>query len=90
VNRSALEVAEVPPLVVTVTSTVPEPAGLVAVICVLESPMIEPAAPPKLTPVAPDRLLPVIVTEVPPLVGPLFGLIPETTGRAGGGGEATL
>ena len=34
-NWSADEVAEVPPGLVTVTSTVPaEPAGLVAVICV--------------------------------------------------------
>jgi len=90
VNLSALEVPEVPPLVVTVMSTVPEPDGLVAVIAVLESAVIEPALPPKLTPVAPDRLLPLIVTEVPPPVGPLFGLTPETTGRAGGGGGGAL
>ena len=62
------------------TFTVPEPAGLVTVIWVLESAVIEPAALPKLTPVAPDRLLPVIVTEVPPAAGPLVGLIPETEG----------
>ena len=36
-NWSADDVAEVPPAVTTVTSTVPEPAGLVAVICVAES-----------------------------------------------------
>jgi hypothetical protein len=37
VNRAA---PEVPPLVVTVTFTVPLPAGLVTVICVLESEVI--------------------------------------------------
>ncbi len=87
---SALEVAEVPPFVVTVMFTVPEPAGLVAVICVLESDLIEPPAPPKLTPVAPDRFFPVIVTEVPPPVGPLDGETPVTTGAAGGGVVAAL
>ena len=87
-NLSAPEVAEVPPFVVTVMSTVPEPAGLVAVICELESAVIEPPALPKLTPVAPDRFVPSIVTEVPPDVGPLEGETPVTVGRAGGGGEA--
>ena len=38
------------------------------------------AAPPKLTAVAPARLLPVIVTDVPPALGPLAGLIEVTTG----------
>ena len=79
-NWSALVMAEVPPAVVTVMFTVPEPAGLVAVIRVLESAVIEPPAPPKLTPVAPDRFVPVIVTEVPPAVGALAGEIPRTTG----------
>jgi hypothetical protein len=40
VNLSALVVAEVPPLVVTVMFTVPEPAGLVAVIFVPETAVI--------------------------------------------------
>src|SRR5271170_1742133 len=51
--------------------TVPVPGGLVTVICVLESAVTFPAAPPKLTPVAPPRLVPVIVTAVPPPVVPL-------------------
>ena len=91
-NLSALVVAEVPPLVVTVMFTVPEPAGLVAVIFVPESAVIEPPAPPKLTPVARDRFVPVMDTEVPPAVGPLAGEIPVTTGRGvgGGGDEAAL
>ncbi len=55
-----------PPGVVTVMFTVPEPAGPVTVISVLESELIFAAVPPKLTPVAPDRFCPVIVTEVPP------------------------
>ena len=60
----------------TVTSTVPVPAGEVAVIWVAES-TVKPAAAvePNLTAVAPVKLLPEIVTVVPPLVEPLFGLI---------------
>jgi hypothetical protein len=69
-----------PPGVVTVTFTVPVPGGLVTVICVLESAVIVPAAPPKLTPVAPPRLVPLIVTAVPPPVVPLDGANPVTTG----------
>jgi hypothetical protein len=69
-----------PPGVVTVTLTVPVPGGLVAVICVAESAVIVPAAPPKLTPVAPPRLVPLIVTAVPPAVVPLAGANPLTTG----------
>ena len=70
----------VPPGVVTVTSTMPLPGGLVTVICVLESAVIVPAAPPKLTLVAPARLVPVIVTAVPPAVVPLDGDTPVTAG----------
>ena len=69
-----------PPGVVTVTLTVPVPAGLVTVICVLESAVILAAAPPKLTPVAPLRLVPVIVTAVPPAVVPLDGDNPVIAG----------
>ena len=59
--------AEVPLGVVTVTSTVPVPAGavtvrLVAVTAVIEVPGVEP----KSTAVAPVKLVPVTVTEVPP------------------------
>jgi hypothetical protein len=70
VNLPALAL---PPGVVTVTLTVPWPAGLVTVICVPESAVTFPAAPPKLTPVAAPRLVPVIVTAVPPPVVPLDG-----------------
>ena len=54
---SADEVAEVPPAVVTVTSTVPaEPAGALAVIWAAELTVTDvPAVPPKLTPVAPVK-----------------------------------
>lgn len=72
--------AEVPAAVVTVMFTVPLPPGLVTVICVPESEMILPAAPPKLTLVAPVRLVPVIVTVVPPSVVPLDGDNPVTAG----------
>ena len=63
-----------PPGVVTVTSTVPVPAGAVAVTWVAEF-TIKPVAAvvPNLTPVAPVRLVPVMVTEVPPAVGPRSG-----------------
>jgi len=81
VNWPALAV---PAGVVTVTLTVPvlPAAGLVTVICVAESAVIVPAAPPKLTPVAPARPVPVIVTGVPPPVGPRAGDIAVTTGGA--------
>ena len=62
-----------PPGVVTVIFTVPDPEGLVTVICVPESAVTFAAAPPKLTPVAPHRLVPVSVTAVPPPVVPLDG-----------------
>ena len=55
--------------VVTVTSTVPVPAGLVAVIWVLDTTStLVAATPPKSTAVAPLKFVPVIVTVVPPFV----------------------
>lgn len=55
--------AEVPPLVMTVTSTVPLPAGALAVIRVAEFTLTLVAAlAPKLTAIAPVRLVPVMVT----------------------------
>ena len=55
---------------VTVTSTVPVPAGEVIVRLLAVTPLIEvPAAEPKWTTVAPVKLVPVTVTEVPPAVG---------------------
>ena len=67
--------------VVTVTSTVPVPAGeltvrLVALTALIEVPGVEP----KSTAVAPVKPVPVTVTEVPPPAGPLVGLTPVTVG----------
>ena len=62
-----------PPGVVTVTLTVPVPDGLVSVICVPESAVTFPAAPPKLTPVAPPRLVPVMRDRCAAPVVPLDG-----------------
>ena len=70
-----------PPAVVTVTSTMPLPAGELAVIEVALLTLNEAAfAPPNLTAVAPVRLVPVMVTEVPPRVVPLMGAIAVTVG----------
>ncbi len=69
--------------VVTVTSTVPVPAGLSAVIVVSFTTVTFVAAVvPKSTAVAPVKSVPVIVTSVPPAVGPLVGLRPVTAGAA--------
>ena len=74
---------DVPPDVVTSTSTVPavSVAGEVAVIDVgltTETPVA--AVPPKLTVAPVMKLVPVIVTAVPPPVGPLFGFTLVTAG----------
>ena len=75
---------EVPLGVVTVTSTVPVPAGEVIVRLLAVTPLMEvPAVAPKWTAVAPVRLVPVTVTEVPPAAGPLVGLSEVTVGGAG-------
>ncbi len=69
--------------VVTVTSTVPVPAGEVAVICVALTTVNEPAAVlPNRTAVAPEKFAPVMVTLVPPEGGPVFGLTALTAGAA--------
>ena len=72
----------VPPGVVTATSTAPtEPAGVVAVIEVaLTTVTPVAAAPPNVTAGAPVKLVPVMVTDVPPAVGPEFGLTLLTVG----------
>ena len=65
-----------PPVVVTVTSTVPAvPAGAVAVtdVAVFTVKVVALVAP-NFTAVAPAKFVPVIVTLVPPAVGPLVGL----------------
>ena len=72
-----------PPGVVTVTSTVPLPAGAVAVIWVaLTTVTLVALVAPNLTAVAPVKLVPVIVTTVPPAVGPAVGLMVVTVGAA--------
>ena len=74
-------VADVPPAVVTVTSTVPAGfAGEVAVIEVEESDVTEAGVEPKSTTEAKARFVPVIVTVVPPAVVALDGLTALTVG----------
>ena len=79
-KSSALEVAEMPPELVTVTLTVPEPAGDVAVSEVPPEFMVTfvAALGPKLT--LPARLVPVTVTTVPPAKGPVLGVTAVTIG----------
>jgi hypothetical protein len=80
---SAGEVAEVPPAVVTVTSTVPAAwAGEVVVILVFETTLNDAAAVvPKWTDVAAMKLVPVIVTGTPPAIGPEVGETAVIVGR---------
>ena len=75
--------ALVPPGVVTVTSTVPVPAGDVTVIEVVVSAVTVPVTEPNFAAVAPPRLVPVMTTEVPPPLEPEVGLMPVTVGRLG-------
>ena len=76
--------ALVPPAaVVTLTSTVPIPAGEVAVIWVALIEVMTAALLPKVTAVAPEKLVPVMVTLVPPDAGPVFGLTLATIGDGG-------
>jgi hypothetical protein len=85
VYLSAVFVALVPAGVVTVTSTVPLPAGAVAVMLVGPLTVKDVAAVvPKLTAVAPVKLVPVIVTLVPPRVDPDVGFSAVTVGGGGG------
>jgi hypothetical protein len=75
-------VAEVPPALVTVTSTVPVPAGLVHVMlvpAVLTAKAVA-AVPPKETLESLVNPVPVIVTVVAPAVGPTVGLTAVTVG----------
>jgi hypothetical protein len=76
-------VADVPPVVVMVTSTVPVPAGERAVIEVAETTVMPVALLlPNFTAVAPVKPVPPIVTSVPPAVGPALGAIDVTVGAA--------
>ena len=80
-NLSAADVADAPPGVVTVTSTVPAlSAGAVAVIELAEPAVMMAGVAPNLTAEADERLAPVMVTEVPPAIEPAVGLIPATEG----------
>lgn len=73
--------AEVPPLVVTVTSTVPAlSAGAITLNEVAESAVMIPGIEPKLTVVARFKLVPVKVTMLPPLIEPLLGVTAATVG----------
>ena len=88
-NRSSALIAEVPPGVVTVTSTVPLPAGLTAVIwvsllTVKLVAIVEPTSTASNeTLVAQVNPVPVRVTLVPPASGPLVGLMLLTEGVEG-------
>lgn len=78
-NRSFTLVADVPEGEVTVTSTVPVPAGAVAVSEVSELTVnVFAAVVPNMTDVAPVKPLPRRLTTVPPESGPELGEIPET------------
>ena len=86
-NRSAVIVALVPPGVVTFTSTVPLPAGLTAVICVLLFTVKRLAATvPNSTLLAPVKLFPRMITLVPPASGPDVGEMLVSVGIGGIGG----
>ena len=65
-------------------STVPVPAGLVAVsVLSFTTTTLVAAFAPNVTLVAPVKPLPLIVTDVPPVVGPSVGTTLVTTGGAG-------
>jgi hypothetical protein len=71
----------VPLEVVTLISTVPVPAGDVAVMEVAEMTVkLAAVVAPKVTAVAPVKLVPVMVTVVPPVCGPAVGELEVTVG----------
>ena len=83
-NTSAGDNAEVPPAVVTATSTGPEPAGAVAVRVVALTTVTAAAAfAPKVTVEPALNPDPVTVTAVPPVVGPEAGVMEVTVGATG-------
>ena len=75
--------ALVPPVVVMRTSTVPVPAGAVAVICVALL-TVKPVAAvaPKVTAVVVLKFVPVITSVLPPVAGPVVGEMLVTVGAA--------
>jgi len=82
-------VADVPLGVVTVTYTIPLPAGLTTVICVSLFTEKVLVAVPNSTWLAPVKPLPVIVTVVPPAAGPDVGEMLGTTSVSGESGLLT-
>jgi hypothetical protein len=84
VNWSAGEVALVPPDVVTAMSTVPVPAGLVAVMSIgLETTTLVAWVGPNETVAPVAKPVPLIVTVVPPTCGPADGDTDVTVGTVG-------
>ena len=80
-KRSAGVTEDVPPGVATSTSTVPLPAGLIAVTCVsLSTVWLVAAKAPKSTCVAPAKPVPVTITAVPPDSVPSVGASSVTAG----------
>ena len=76
-----MRLVAVPPGVTTTTFTVPDEfGGVVTVRLVAVFAPSAAATPPKVTDVAPARFVPVIVTEVPPVVGPVDGETCEIVG----------
>ena len=85
-NWSAPFVGLVPLALLTFTSTVPLPAGEVALIEVeLTTSTFVAALAPKLTVLPLINPVPVIVTRLPPAAGPELGLTPDTVGAGGAG-----
>jgi hypothetical protein len=85
VNLSDVEAAEVPAVVVTITSTVPVPAGEEAVIEVALAKTTSVAGvEPKSTMELLVKPVPLIVRLVPPAAGPLSGLTEVTVGTPAG------
>jgi hypothetical protein len=76
-----VDAADVPPRVVTVTSTVPDPEGLTAVISVEETTLtLVAAVDPKSTQTGELKLVPLMVTAVDPASEPSEGLTDSTEG----------
>jgi hypothetical protein len=91
VNWSALETAELPVGVTTVTSTVPANwAGLIAVIEPSGLALNWAATSPKSTSLAPPRLVPLMVTASPPAVLPEVTLRPATLGALAAAKEVAV
>ena len=65
---------------ITITAAVPLPGGLTTVSEVLELTTAETSTAPNRTPAPAAKPVPVTVTVVPPLGGPLVGLIAVTVG----------